>query len=65
MAAYQNIITDCFSGTSVTPSDNPNASWVLGQEWYWITFNNSVPTIGENVADEDVLVNSDGSEGLE
>jgi len=64
-AAYQDIIGQCFSGASVSPTDNPNGSWSWGDEWYWITFNNTVPVIGEDAADEEYLVNQNGSRGSE
>ena len=60
MGAYSNILSQCYSGASVNPTDSPNANWSLGDEWYWVTFNNSVPSIGQNSEDGDVLVQPDG-----
>ena len=56
-AAYENIINQCFAdkGSSFT-GDNPNGKWQVGNEWYWITLNNSVSIIGEDAANDEFTV---------
>lgn len=44
-AALQDIIGQCFSSTTANfdASSDPNGSWSVGEEWYWITMNYTMP----------------------
>ena len=54
--ALDNIIKQCFSDTSASfdASSDPNGSWSVGDEWYWITMNYTMPSAASEGDDVEV-----------
>jgi hypothetical protein len=60
-SAFQNIISQCYQTGSDSFNPNPNGRWAVGEQWYWVTMNDTVPIHGTSEAElEEVLVGKNG-----